>query len=166
MGDLKELRPAIQCIDVLRSILTMKIIIIIIIIIAIEFSPGGSRRYTSTNKINKNKIHINETMQRHRTNNTKHSKYKFSHFFPQKSLPNGLSKEAEFVFCAVGTASRDLYNFSVCSGLNKNYTLYSSKVWITFNITAIAGIALSVATRCAGRSVDLIPVGVGGFRTH
>ena len=54
--------------------------IIIIIIVAIEFSPGGSSHYTSTEKTNKNKIHVNETIQKHRTNNTEHSKYRYSHF--------------------------------------------------------------------------------------
>ena len=39
------------------------IIIIIIIITAIELSPGGSSPYTSTDKTNKNKIYINETIQ-------------------------------------------------------------------------------------------------------
>jgi hypothetical protein len=42
---------------------------IIIIITAIEFSLGGSSPYSSTDKTNKNKIHINETIQ-------KYSKYK------------------------------------------------------------------------------------------
>jgi uncharacterized protein YpmB len=35
------------------------IIIIIIITTAIEFSPGDSSPYTSTDKTNKNQIHIN-----------------------------------------------------------------------------------------------------------
>ena len=56
------------------------IIIIIITIIAIEFSPGGSSPYTSTDKTNKNKIHINETIQKLSTNNTKHSKHKYTYY--------------------------------------------------------------------------------------
>jgi len=43
-----------------------------------EFSPGGSSPYT-TDKINMNKIYINETVQLHSTNNTKHSKYKYKY---------------------------------------------------------------------------------------
>ena len=46
---------------------------------AIEFSPGGSSPYTSTDKTHKNKkIYIIETIQKHRTNNTKHSKCKYT----------------------------------------------------------------------------------------
>ena len=44
-------------------IITFIIIIIIIIIIAIDFSPGNSNPYTSTDKTNKNKIYIKETIQ-------------------------------------------------------------------------------------------------------
>ena len=54
------------------------IIIIIIIITAIEFSPDDSP-YTSTDKTN-NKIYINETVQKHSTNNTKRSKYKYTYY--------------------------------------------------------------------------------------
>ena len=54
-----------------------EIIIIIIIIAEIEFSYGGSSPYTSTDKTNKNKLCINETIQKHSTNITKHSKYKY-----------------------------------------------------------------------------------------
>jgi len=44
---------------------------------AISFSLGGSSPYTSTDKINKNIcIYINETILKHSTNYTKHSKYK------------------------------------------------------------------------------------------
>jgi len=55
------------------------IIIIIIIIItttatAIVFSLCVSSPYTSTEKINKNKIYIKETMQKQSTKNSKHSK--------------------------------------------------------------------------------------------
>jgi len=55
------------------SVLFKTIIIIIIIIIttAIEFSLGGSGPYTCTDKTNKNIIYINETIQKHSTNNTK-----------------------------------------------------------------------------------------------
>jgi flagellar basal body-associated protein FliL len=56
------------------------IIIIIIIITAIELSLGGSSPYTSTDKTNKNKIYINETIQKHSTTNTKHSKYKYTYY--------------------------------------------------------------------------------------
>ena len=55
------------------SIIIIITIIIIIIIIAIEFSLGGSSPYTSTDKTNKNKIHINETIQKNSTNDTQHS---------------------------------------------------------------------------------------------
>ena len=41
---------------------------------AIEFSPGGSSSYTSTDKTNKNKIYIKDTVQKHSTNNKKYSK--------------------------------------------------------------------------------------------
>jgi hypothetical protein len=54
------------------------IIIIIIIITAIDFSLVNSSPYTSTLKTNKNKIYINETIQKHSTNNTKHCKYKYT----------------------------------------------------------------------------------------
>jgi len=57
------------------------IIIIIIIIItsflltAIEFSPGGSSHYTTRDRTLRMNIH-KETIQKHSTHNTKHSKYK------------------------------------------------------------------------------------------
>jgi hypothetical protein len=35
---------------------------------------------TSTDKTSKNKIYIDETIQKHRTKNTKHSKYKYTYF--------------------------------------------------------------------------------------
>ena len=47
---------------------------------AIDFSPGDSSTYTSTDKINKNKIYIKETIQKHSTNNTKHSKYMYTYY--------------------------------------------------------------------------------------
>ena len=46
----------------------------------IEFSTGGSNPYTSTDKTHKNKIYINETIQKHSTSNTKHSKYKYTYY--------------------------------------------------------------------------------------
>jgi murein tripeptide amidase MpaA len=39
------------------------IIIIIVIITSIEFSPGGSSSYTSTDKTNRNKVYIIEKIQ-------------------------------------------------------------------------------------------------------
>ena len=56
------------------------IIIIIIIITAIQFSPGGSSPYASTDRTNNNEIYINETIQKHSTNNTQHSNYKYTYY--------------------------------------------------------------------------------------
>jgi hypothetical protein len=50
---------------------------------AVELSLGGSSPYTSTDKTNKNIYictHINETVQKHRTNNTKQNKYKYTYY--------------------------------------------------------------------------------------
>ena len=54
---------------------------------AIEFLVGGSSPYTSTDRANKNKIYINETIQKNGTNNTKystnntqHSKNKYTYY--------------------------------------------------------------------------------------
>jgi len=66
--------------------------IIIFIIIAIEFSLGGSSPYTSTDKTNKNKIHINETIQKHTTNNAKHSKQKYTYYQNTHTLQNKLKQ--------------------------------------------------------------------------
>jgi hypothetical protein len=52
------------------------VVVVVVVVVAIEFSPGDSSHYTSTDKTNTNKIHVNETIQKHRTNNTEHSKYK------------------------------------------------------------------------------------------
>jgi len=43
-------------------------------------SLGGSSRYANTDNANKNKLYINETIQKHSTNNTKHSKYKYTYY--------------------------------------------------------------------------------------
>jgi len=45
-----------------------------------EFSLGGSSPYTSRDNTNKNKIFMNDTVQKHNTNNTKHSKYKYTYY--------------------------------------------------------------------------------------
>jgi len=63
-------------------------IIIILLLTAIEFSTGGSIPYTSTDKTNKNKVDVNETIQKHSTNNTKHSKHKCTYY----QTPTQLSK--------------------------------------------------------------------------
>ena len=51
--------------------------LLLLLIIAIEFSLRGSSPYTSTKK---QIIYINETVQKHSTNNTKHSKYKYTYY--------------------------------------------------------------------------------------
>jgi hypothetical protein len=43
--------------------------------------------------------------------------------------------------CAVGVGGCDLGDFSVFSGLNENFKLYSVKVWMTFSTVLIAVIA-------------------------
>ena len=48
--------------------------LLLLLFTAIEISPGASSPYTSTDETNKFKIYINETIQKHSTNNTKHSK--------------------------------------------------------------------------------------------
>jgi hypothetical protein len=53
------------------------IIIIIIIINAIEFSLGGSSPYKSSKY---KQIYINETTEKHSTENTKHSQYKYTYY--------------------------------------------------------------------------------------
>ena len=50
-------------------------LILLILLTAIELSLGGNSPYTSTDK-KKEYVHINKTIQRHSTSNTKHSKYK------------------------------------------------------------------------------------------
>jgi hypothetical protein len=47
----------------MNVIIIIIIIIIIIFITAIDFSPGGSSFYTSTDKSYRNKIYLNETIQ-------------------------------------------------------------------------------------------------------
>jgi len=39
------------------------LLLLLLLLTAIELSPGGSIPYTSTNKTNKNKIYIKETIQ-------------------------------------------------------------------------------------------------------
>jgi hypothetical protein len=48
------------------------LLLLLLLFTAVEFSPGGSSPYTSTEKIQ------NETIQKHSTNNTKHSQYKYT----------------------------------------------------------------------------------------
>jgi hypothetical protein len=67
------------CVDVIVVFIII-MIIIILLLTAIEFSTGGSSPYTSTDKTNKNKVDINETIQKHSTNNTKHSKHKCTYY--------------------------------------------------------------------------------------
>ena len=50
---------------------------LLLLFTAIEFSPGGSSPYTS---IDKKIIYINETIKKRSTNNTKHSKYKYTYY--------------------------------------------------------------------------------------
>ena len=71
----------------------------IIIISATELSLGGSSPYTITDKTNKNiyiyiyiYIYINETVLKHRTNNTKHSKYKYTYYQNTHTLQNKLKQ--------------------------------------------------------------------------
>jgi len=51
-------------------------------------SLGGSSPYTSTDKTNKNKIYLSETIQKHSTNNTKHSKYRYTYYQNTHALQN------------------------------------------------------------------------------
>jgi len=50
------------------------LLLLLLLFITIDFSLGGISPYTSIDKTNKNKIYINETIQKHSTNNTKHRK--------------------------------------------------------------------------------------------
>jgi len=43
-------------------------------------SLGGSGPYTSTDKTNKNKYALTKQYKKHSTNNTKHSKYKYTYY--------------------------------------------------------------------------------------
>jgi hypothetical protein len=47
---------------------------------AVEFSLVGSSPYTSTDNTHKNEIYINDTIQKHSTNITKHSNYKYTYY--------------------------------------------------------------------------------------
>ena len=54
-----------------------ELFLLVLLLPAIEFSPGGSSPYTSTDKTNKNKYTQMKQYKKHSTNNTKHSKYKY-----------------------------------------------------------------------------------------
>jgi len=53
---------------------TLYLLLLLLSLTTVELSLGGSSPYTSTDKTNKNK-YINETIQKHSTNNIKHRKY-------------------------------------------------------------------------------------------
>jgi len=52
------------------------LLLLLLLFTAIEFSPGGSSPYISTEKTNKNKTLIKETIENHSTNNTKQIMWK------------------------------------------------------------------------------------------
>jgi len=56
------------------------LLLLLLLLTSIEFSPGGSSPYTSTDKTNKNKMYLNETKEKNGTNNTKHSRYKYTYY--------------------------------------------------------------------------------------
>jgi len=75
---------------------------LLLLLTAIEVSPGGSSLYSSTNKTNKNKIYIKETIQKHSTTihntvNTStlitktHTHYK-THTYSHSHIRNKLKK--------------------------------------------------------------------------
>ena len=45
------------------------LLLLLLLLTAIEFSPSDNSPYTSTHKTNKNKVYINETIQKHSKNN-------------------------------------------------------------------------------------------------
>jgi hypothetical protein len=54
--------------------------LLILLLTATELSLGGSSPYTSRDKTNKNKYTQTKQYKKHSTNNTKHSKYKYTHY--------------------------------------------------------------------------------------
>jgi len=59
-------------------------------------SLGGSSPYTSTGKTNKNKYkYLNKAIQKHSTNNTEHSKYKYTYYQNTHTLQNK-SKQPQY----------------------------------------------------------------------
>jgi len=70
--------------------LLLLLLLLLLLFTAVEFSLGGSSPYTSTDKTNKNIL--NETIQKHSTNNTKHSQYKYTYCQNTHTLQNKLKQ--------------------------------------------------------------------------
>ena len=66
----------------LLLLLLLLLVIVLLLLLQLGLSLGGSSPYTSTDKTNKNKIYRNETIPKQSTNNTKHSKYKYTYYHP------------------------------------------------------------------------------------
>jgi len=64
------------------------LLLLLLLLTANELSLDGSNSYTSADKTNKNIIYINEAIQKHSTNSTKCSKYKYTYYQNTHTLQN------------------------------------------------------------------------------